>query len=277
MTTIKLIVSDIDGTILDQQHQISPRLKATLTAVTSAGTHFVLASARSPKGMEAIARELALTDQPLACYNGALILKNAHLASAEPLFSHPMDPQEVMTILQEIQNHFPTIAINLYSGSQWYVPAIDPWIQLESAITKIAPTVTDLLELVVTQQAPVHKFLLIGEAPQIQALMKHLGQLSLPHSDHYLSKENYLEITHKGITKATVIDELTKYFQLTKDATMAIGDNYNDIPMFQAAGLGIAMGNAPIEVQQAASAVTSSNQEDGVAAAIEKYVGPSSI
>lgn len=272
MKEIKLIVSDIDGTILDDQHQISSQLKQLLPDLTKHGIHFVLASARSPQGMAAIATTLTLADQPLACYNGALILNHAHLELSETLFSQPLDQLEAIRVFQEIQRYFSSISLNLYSGINWFVPAFDHWVKAESEITQIQPTVADLSDLLHARHVPVHKFLLIDQANTIQSLIAHLNKLSLHHTAYYLSKNNYLEITHRDISKATVVTELAKYYDLQKDQVLAIGDNYNDLPMLQAAGIGIAMANAPIAVQQAATDVTTSNQEEGVIRAIKKYV-----
>lgn len=270
-TPIKLIVSDIDGTILNSQHRVSEVTKAAIKKTTAAGVPFVLASARSPRGMEAIAREIGISDQPLACYNGALILQSGQVETARPLFSHVMVPEEVTVILAVLRDKFPKIAINLYSDADWYVNAIDPWVQAEIAITQIQPAVTDLQSLI-EKNFPVHKFLLIGEVPDIQAGMSYFQELALENSDFYLSKDNYLEITHTGISKERIVTELASYFGLEIRETMALGDNFNDLPMIKKAGLGIAMGNAPLAIQQQADAVTTSNDENGVAEALSDYV-----
>lgn len=270
--TIKLVVSDIDGTILNSRHQVSTFTKETVQKTTAAGVPFVLASARSPRGMEAIAQEMGISEQPLACYNGALILEDGNIDTATPLFSHVMVPEEARIIVDVLTKKFPDVAINLYSDSDWYVNELDHWVQGEVAITQIQPEVTNLQLLLSKNDFPVHKFLLIGEVADIQNALSYFQQLPLDNSDFYLSKDNYLEITHTGISKERIVTELAVHFGIAISETMALGDNFNDLPMIEKAGVGVAMGNAPLAIQQAADDVTATNDADGVAQALVKYV-----
>ena len=94
MSHIRLIISDIDGTILNDHHQIDPQLTALIPDLKRKTIPFVLASARSPKGMAPIARELGIEDCPMACYNGALIQKGEQV-----LFEHPLDKTEARNFI----------------------------------------------------------------------------------------------------------------------------------------------------------------------------------
>lgn len=266
MKNVKLIISDIDGTVLTSEHQVTARLKEAVAKI-SAHLPFVLASARSPKGMLAIAEELELLEQPLACYNGALILKNGDLNQLTPLFSQPLVLNEVEEIVQLLED-FPTISLNLYSNADWYVPKMDRWAQIEGEITQIDPIQKELSSLF-ADDVPLHKLLLIGEVAEIQEVFAALNQLELENSAFYLSKDNYLEITHKAVSKEAALRELAAYYQVTLADTMAIGDNFNDLPMITLAGMGVAMSNAPSAVQEKADLITDSNDADGVAKILE--------
>ena len=112
---IRLIISDIDGTILDDQHQVDSKLKDMIPLLSREKIPFVLASARSPLGMEPIVRELGLGDNPLACYNGALVIKGDPQAY-ETIIEHPLDKKEIRTFLELVKAEFPSVSINLYSG-----------------------------------------------------------------------------------------------------------------------------------------------------------------
>ncbi len=268
---IRLIISDIDGTILDDQHQVDPKLKDMIPLLNRGKIPFVLASARSPLGMEPIARELGLGDNPLACYNGALVIKGDPQAY-ETIIEHPLDKKEIRTFLELVKAEFPSVSINLYSGKDWITDRLDKWVQIEAAITGEQPMIQNVLVPVLNAQMHVHKLLLIDQAPVIQKLHDYLQTLDFPKTAFYLSKNNYMEVTAKHVSKEQALYEIAQHYQVPLEQVMTIGDNFNDLPMLRLAGLGVAMGNAPEAVKIKAKAVTKSNNEHGVAEAVEKYV-----
>lgn len=269
---IQLVISDIDGTILNEQHQIDKELIAALKALEEKSIPFILASARSPKGMYQIAEDLEITGQPLACYNGALILKNANKADYQPIFSHELAKNEVQQILEILQNEFSEITINLYAGQDWFIEKYNKWVEIEANITKETPIEADLKALIEMPNFVVHKFLLIGETADIEKVHAHFEQLKLATSAFYLSKENYLEVTHKEVSKEKALAEVADYFNIPLENILTMGDNFNDIPMLKMAGIGVAMENAPNEVQASADVITANNNEHGATKALQKYV-----
>ena len=268
---IRLIISDIDGTILDNQHQVDPDLKDIIPLLNREQIPFVLASARSPLGMEPIARELGLGDNPLACYNGALVIKGDPQAY-ETIIEHPLDKKESRTFLELVKSEFPSVSINLYSGKDWIADRLDKWVQIEAAITGEQPVIQNILLPVLDALIPIHKLLLIDEAPVIQKLHDYLQTLDFSKTAFYLSKDNYMEVTAKHVSKEQALYELAQHYQVPLEEVMTVGDNFNDLPMLRLAGLGVAMDNAPEAVKNEAKAVTKSNNEHGVAEAIKEYV-----
>ena len=268
---IRLIISDIDGTILDDQHQVDSKLKDMIPLLSREKIPFVLASARSPLGMEPISRELKLGDNPLACYNGALVIKGDPQAY-ETIIEHPLDKEEIRTFLELVKAEFPSVSINLYSGKDWIADRLDKWVQIEAAITGERPMIQNELIPVLNAQMPVHKLLLIDQAPVIQKLHDYLQTLDFAKTAFYLSKDNYMEVTAKHVSKEQALYEIAQHYQVPLEEVMTIGDNFNDLPMLRLAGLGVAMGNAPETVKTEANAVTKSNNEHGVAEAIKEYV-----
>jgi len=261
---IRLIISDIDGTILDDQHQVDSKLKDMIPLLSREKIPFVLASARSPLGMEPIARELGLGDNPLACYNGALVIKGDPQAY-ETIIEHPLDKKEIRTFIELVKAEFPSVSINLYSGKDWIADHLDKWVQIEAEITGEQPIIQNVL-------MPVLDVLIIDEAPIIQKLHDYLQTLDFAKTAFYLSKDNYMEVTAKHVSKEQALYEIAQHYQVPLEQVMTIGDNFNDLPMLRLAGLGVAMGNAPEAVKTEAKAVTKSNNEHGVAEAVEKYV-----
>lgn len=268
MSTIRLIISDIDGTILDSQHRIDPHLLDTIQALRIRQIPFVLASARSPKGMAPIAEALGITDYPMTCYNGALITS---VDGAHVLASHGVDKHELAQLL-EIMRDFPQVALCVYAGLDWYVANINQWVLAEAAITGEVPIAADVQRLVQQHDITIHKVLLIGEVAEIQALLGLIQSLSLANLACCLSKDNYLEVTARYVSKQQALETVAAHYHIPLAQTMALGDNFNDVPMIELAGLGVAMGNAPRKVQAAANVVTASHDAAGASAAIQRYV-----
>lgn len=270
MNDIKLILSDIDGTILNDDNVVDSGLKSAITKLRNKDVPFVLASARSPKGMLPIAKELDVMDNPIACYNGALVIKDIDQKNYTTILNHELNHDELKQIIAIVHQKYPQVAINLYSGADWYVEKIDKWVKIEAEITKLDSTVTDIEKLI--KQVPIHKLLLVSEPEEISEVLGHLQASGFVDSSFYLSKPNYLEITNSHVSKEKALRELAKIYDLSLDKTMTLGDNYNDVPMLKIAGLGVAMQNAPDGVKMAANVVTETNNHNGVSKAIEKYV-----
>lgn len=267
MSRIKLIMSDIDGTILDKNHQLDSYLIELMPLLKQCNIPFVLASARSPLGIAPISKELGITDCPIACYNGALVSLGDKILS-----QYSIDKSELLLLHDFLKKEFPTVSINVYSGKDWLVNTIDEWVEIEATITGESPKVTSLADFIRDEKTLVHKLLLIDNTDTIQKLQKTLSSIDFPQTDFYLSKDNYLEVTHNQVSKKQALLELANYYQLPLTSIMTLGDNYNDIPMIETAGLGIAMGNAPRDVKTCAKAVTDSNEQNGVSKAIKLHV-----
>ena len=267
MSHIRLIISDIDGTILNDHHQIDPQLASLIPDLKREKIPFVLASARSPKGMAPIAKELGIEDCPMACYNGALIQKGEQV-----LFEHPLDKIEARQFIDWANQHFPQVSINLYSGKDWMTDHLDQWSQEEARITGEKPIILPLLHPLLDATKPLHKLLLIGEAEEIQALYRAISTDDFPSTAFYLSKANYLEVTAKHVSKEDALVELANHYHLSLEEVLTMGDNFNDLPMLKKAGIGVAMGNAPQEVKEGAAVVTKTNNENGAGQAVETYV-----
>lgn len=270
--TVKLILSDIDGTILNDDNVIDSGLKVAVEKLKQKNIPFVLASARPPEGMLLIAQKLDVLDDPIACYNGALVVKDLKNKKYSTILSHELDSGELERIISIVHDKYPNVSINLYAGIDWYVEKIDKWVEIEADITKIDPTVVDINKVITEQQLAVHKILLISDATEISQVLSYLQDSKFSNSLFYLSKPNYLEITNSNVSKETALRELAKTYGLDLKDTMTIGDNFNDVPMLKLAGLGVAMQNAPVEVKKCANVVTESNNQNGVSKAVEKYV-----
>lgn len=267
---VQLILSDIDGTILDDNHQIDRQLPMTIQKLKEKELPFILASARSPKGIIPLAQALGLIDFPIVCYNGALIIEST-LRRNQFIAEHPLREKEVVRIISELKENFPHVAINLYSGMDWIVEQTDEWVAQEMNITDDSPLHMSF-EHYFDLKKHTHKLLLIEEAAVINQVQEYLESLNLPDVSIYLSKDNYLEVTSTHVSKEQALLDIADYYNIPLTNIMAFGDNFNDLPMIKRAGIGVAMGNAPEEVKQGADIVTDSNNEHGVTRIIAQYI-----
>lgn len=272
MTQTQLVMSDIDGTILNKEMVLDKGLPTIVADLHQRHIPFVLNSARSPKGMATIINKLKNHDNPLSCFNGALILADSLSAQAEIIRSVEMEKQGVLTLLHTIRAKYPTMTVNLYSGYDWFVERMDAHVEKESERTQVMPTVTNLETIIQTSERPIHKLLLIDEANYMDQAVAEFEQGPFNQTTFYRAKPTYLEITHKDVSKGQALVAVAQYYDIPLAQTFAVGDNYNDMEMLQLAGIGVAMGNAYAEVKAIADHVTQTNDEEGASVAIKQFV-----
>lgn len=271
--SIKLIVIDIDGTLLNQQQKITPRTLHAIQAAREAGIIVTLATARRYEGAHPFAEELQL-EYPVILYDGAELVD-------------PIRKKVVLT--QTLPAEVGQQAVDLLTGHD-IAPIVHPAVGIHEKIW-ISPEGHDDLwasayltmfpqqirrfpveELCAGKPDPLR---VVAFAPeeQINALVPEAKKL--PCDWTTIKRGNYgtAEISFMGLgtSKASGMLALTKMLDIPLTKVMALGDNNNDFAMLKAAGWGVAMGQAPEAVQAAANAITASNQEDGVAQAIERY------
>jgi len=266
MNNFKMVCLDIDGTLLTSNHKISGKVKDAINIVANEKKiSVILVSARMPKGITFLQKELGI-EQPIICYSGALILdKDNKILSKE--FIDVFNLEEIYKLVKDNNIH-----MSLYKDDEWYIEEMDYWANQESEITNIIPKITDynkLIESWKTEGTGPNKILCMANPDKIIFLKENIKASDL---NIYPSKPTYLEIMPTNASKTSAINCLQKKFAINKDEIIAMGDNYNDIDMLEYAGLGIAMGNAPDDVKKHADDVTLTNDEDGVAEALKKYV-----
>ena len=262
----RLLALDVDGTLLNDELQITPATRQAVRQVVSQGVQVVLASARGPNALYMIMEELEITGLAI-CYTGALTCRlypGKHI-SLEVVHEQRMSLTSARLVLSNALEL--EVSIGWFTGEHWYIPKWDLALQHESMITGVTPIVDpDLMRFKV---APHKLQAIVGEI----ALLPRLYDLAhvLPGDCvGQFSYETYLEIISRGVDKATALLALGEQFGITPSEMIAIGDMDNDVAMLQMAGFGIAMGNAPVNVQAEADWVTDTNNRDGVAIAIER-------
>lgn len=263
MCPYRIVFSDLDGTLLDRNGQVSEATATKIRALSAAGIPFVPVSARMPDAIYPIMERIGLVS-PLVCYSGAWILGE----DRRSLHSVCLAPHTVSSVLETIARRFPGACASVYAGDRWLVKdASEPRVRLESEITGVVPEAGTLLDRLPPEGA--HKVLCIAPAGEGGNAAATLSAL-YPDLSIHLSGDTYLEIMAGEAGKSNAIAFLCAERCLSLADAVAFGDNFNDVDMLRVAGLGIAMLNAPEPVKQCADRITRSNDEDGVLAALNE-------
>lgn len=262
--SIKLIAIDIDDTLITDQLVIPHACRQSIATARAQGVKVVLATGRMLESTTPFAKELGLTE-PLICYNGALIQSPN---DGYPLIHHPIPlelAREIVALGQSENLH-----VNVYLDGRMYVAVINEYTEFYSSFTKTeAHPVGDLLAFM---DRPPTKLLYVCKAEVAEKWRKTLQQRYHGRLEVFRSKPQYVEFTNRGVSKGAALQELAELYSLVPAEVMAIGDSFNDIPMLKYAGIGVAVANAPTAVRSMADYVTASNEECGVAEAINCFV-----
>lgn len=268
MNKYKMLCLDIDGTLLNSMNKISEMTKENISAAEKQGVIVVLVSARMPKGIVYLQKELGI-EQAIICYSGSLIM-----GKSGGVILNRFIPINIVNVIHDLTEEM-NIHMSLYKDDQWYIQGDDKWSKQESNITHITPKITDFCQLLDKWQKynlGPNKILCMSNPDNINVLNRKISRKLSSCINVYPSKPTYLEIMPNLASKTSAIEYLSTKLNISRTEIITIGDNYNDVDMIQYAGLGIAMGNAPDKVKSYADDVTLSNDDDGVAAAIKKYI-----
>ncbi len=261
---VRLLLSDVDGTLVTPDKQLTPSSIRAVDALRSAGIAFAITSARPPRGLRRFVEPLGLTT-PLGAFNGAVLI-NGDLSVIE---QRTIPDDLLATLIDVLRSH--AMSIWVFRGDEWLVrDGAGPHVDQESAICERGPTVvTDFAGVVdgVNKIVGVSDDAAASKAAWLAATELFGARLSATRSQTY-----YLDVTHPDATKGSVVRYLAGRYAIKTSEIATIGDMHNDVSMFEASGLSIAMGNAEPAVQRAAIHVTSSNAEEGFARAVDAFI-----
>ena len=262
----RLVCSDIDGTILNSQGILTERTRKAILALKQQGIPVVLVSARPPQGISCFYEALWEESPPVCAYSGGYIVLDGQV-----VFNRTI-PLELTKQICDITRRHP-VHTSLYQAEHWYVEAMDKEASWEAEAIGFDPEIAEqdkLFEEWTRCHTEPNKLLCIGQAEEISRLQKVLLRQFGTKLNISLSKATYLEIMPLGVTKAEAVKVLCSRMGIVPEQMIAFGDHFNDLAMLREAGLGIAMGNSPAEIQRAADMVAKTNDEDGVAEILER-------
>jgi Cof subfamily protein (haloacid dehalogenase superfamily) len=260
---IEAVLADVDGTLVTQEKLLSERAIAAVDSLRERGIAFAVTSGRPPRGMSMLIEPLALTT-PIAAFNGGLIVRpDMSVVEQKTLAEVVVGP--AIELLGSAG-----LDVWLYSGADWLVrDPKAPHVDRESNTVRFEPTVVESFDGV----EDVAKIVGVSDDHDLVAATTEQARERFgEHVSAAQSQPYYLDITHPHANKGEVVNYLAAHLGIPAGRFATIGDMPNDVLMFAHSGLSIAMGNAGPEVQRAARRVTASNEQDGFAKAIERFV-----
>lgn len=250
----KLVVLDMDGTLLNSNHKISETNKEILQRLASKGVEVVLASGRPFEAAYLYSKELGI-DSPIIASNGAMVKS----PRTEELYYSATVTKDLAEEIVEYgrQNDYPT---SLYVSNEVYTYD-ERMEKLHIEVEGIHPTIINSFE----SDKPIYKVIYMDTPERIEEAYIHLeaayrGKLYITRSADIL-----LDVMSKEVSKGIALEKLRESLGIPKEEVIVFGNSYNDVSMFEEAGLAVAMENSPQAVKDAAHVVTKTNDEDGVA------------
>ncbi len=263
--TYKLITIDLDDTLLKHDLTISERNIKTIQAAVQKGVKVTLASGRPTKAIAHYLDALGL-DLPVIAYQGARIVDTK---TNEVMYKKELEYNQAIPIIKFAEKI--GVHCNVYIDDTIHIEKKNKWAEMYANLLKVVP-MKEVGKLSDYIKSSTTKVLFVDEHERLQEIKPEAEKVVDESIQVYFSKPNYLEFTNKYGTKGQAVKYLGDHFGIKQEEIMAIGDSYNDITMIEYAGLGVCMSNGPEDVKEIADYITLSNEEDGVAHAIEKFI-----
>ncbi len=265
----KLLVLDVDGTLLNDAKEISKRTLSALLKVQHMGVRIVLASGRPTYGLMPLAQilELGHFGGYVVSYNGCQIIK---AENGEILFERRINPEMIPYLEKKANKN----GFSIFTYHDDTLLTNDPdnlYIRREAQLNKLRIIEEEHFSTAI-DFAPCKCVLVSDDEEALRGLEEHWKKRLAGALDVFPSEPYFLEVVPCGIDKANTLGALMEQLGVTREEVIAIGDGVADVTMLQLAGVGIAMGHAQDSVKRCADYVTASNEEDGVAQAVEKLI-----
>jgi hypothetical protein len=261
---IRLVLSDVDGTLVDREKGLTDDAIHAVQRLKEHDILFAVTSGRPPRGLTMLIEPLDLTS-PIAAFNGGLIV-DRELKTLQEL---TINDDIVGPIIEVLEEH--GLSVWVYQRTDWFVLDLaGPHVEHEAIVCEFGPSKLGSFDDV---RGDIVKIVGVSDDPAVvasatQTLNERYGDGTSASS----SQTYYIDVTHRDANKGSVVKYLAKTLSLDTQEIATIGDMSNDLSMFEIAGVSIAMGNATDDVKQKATYVTTGNDVDGFAHAIESFI-----
>ena len=261
----KLVALDLDGTLVEPLHPVSPRVVAAVRAARAAGVHVTIVTGRMYVGAQPFVRLLSI-EGPIICYQGAVI---ADAATGRFEREVPLPNAIALRVYDAAKPR--GYHVQFYRDDRFYVEQRNRFSNLYARISGSEPIVVPSLPEAFAGHDSTKVNIVTDpeKTPECLALMKEVCG-----DDAYVTRSNpeFVEILSPRVDKGAALQIVARELNVTDEQILAIGDSYNDIPLLRVAGFGVAMGSGPPELKAEADAVVGDVEHDGVAEAIERFV-----
>ena len=257
----RLIVTDLDGTLVAHRHEISPRNLAALESWVAKGAHVCVATGRHPASALKITSRFDFPYTMIAM-NGAVIIEQPSGRVTHRAFLQPGETKTVLNVLDEL---VPDSRWDVLTLDAWYASSLDD--QLKQYVHNLTLELYPLPETRAIEAAKIMTQLPSAKSRELLTAVREL----LPQMHVVLSTPTLLEIMAPGVSKGTAVRTVAEGLGISREETIAFGDQLNDIDMLETAGYGVAMANAVDDVKAVADRVTLRHDEDGVAHILEEF------
>ncbi|QEK11864.1 HAD family phosphatase [Crassaminicella thermophila] len=269
----KLVVSDMDGTLLNSNNTVSENNKKALKELLEKNIHVAIATGRIYTSAKVYAKYLDIVTPVIAC-NGAIV---RDLKDDKIIYESHIQKEDALKVLDVARKY--NVYFHFYTADTFYTERLaysslkySEWNKTLKEEDQIdIRLIKDSYKQIEVSDEKIYKIQMISDDQKllnrVREELEKMGTLEICKSWH-----NNIEIMNKGVSKANAIDHLAKSLKVKKEEIVCFGDNENDISMLTYAGLGIAMGNAEDFVKERADYITDTNDEDGVANALRKFV-----
>jgi Cof subfamily protein (haloacid dehalogenase superfamily) len=261
---IRLLLADVDGTLVTQEKLLTDCAVEAVRRLREADVLFAVTSGRPPRGMQMLIEPLALTT-PISAFNGGIVVEADMTVLEQKVIPSELAPAIVAALRSS------GLDVWIYRGADWYLhDPHAPHVARERSTVQFDPTVVESFDGLTDDVAK-----LVGVSDDPDRMASVAAATHEEFGDHVsaaLSQPYYLDVTHPRANKGEVVKFLAARYQIPEEQIATIGDMPNDVLMFARSRLSIAMGQSDREVKRAARRVTRSNEEDGFAYAVERFV-----
>jgi len=268
-TTVAAVLADVDGTLVTRDKVVTPRAIEAIEKLHERGVLFAITSGRPPRGLRMLVRPLEMRG-PMAAFNGGIIVQPDMTIVDELTIPADVAPAVIDTI--RAHGLYPWI----YRETEWYVTDPKaPHAAREAGTVQFQPTVVPSYDGLLDRAVKI-----VGVSDDYDKVARCETDVQQQYgirTSVARSQPYYVDVTNTTANKGVVVERLSHHYNIPLQQIATLGDQQNDVLMFERSGMSIAMGNATDEVQRQANHVTASNQDEGFAKAVEQFILPRAV
>lgn len=267
--TIAAVLADVDGTLVTNAKELTPRSVEAVRKLHERGVLFAITSGRPPRGMRMLVDPLDLRG-PIAAFNGGIMVRPDMTVINE----RPIPDDVTPAVIDTIRAH--GLYAWIYREAEWYVTDVRaPHVDRESRTVQFDPTIVPAYDGLLDRVVKI-----VGVSDDHDLVARCEADLQAQFGAHVSaarSQPYYVDVTHPMANKGVVAEALSEHAKVPLAQLATLGDQPNDVLMFKRSGISIAMGNASAAVQDSATFVTASNEDEGFAKAVEEFILPRAV